>query len=345
MRLTKTVDGKLYTYLYKNGLLVQETRGDEIFDYSYDANGRISMLAYRATESATPSYYYYALNSRNDVVGLYDANGAVCAKYTYDPWGNITSVTNASGTAITDTNNIAHTQPFRYRSYYYDTDSGFYYLQSRYYDPVTHRFINSDSILLESDILGYNLFAYCINNPVASSDPLGLCSLAWSQGYQGPCPGPGKPGCMDNRYRDVSDEVDSKLIPESQYAQNLNSLLSPNSYSFEYEKQLYKQFYNLVNHEAPWDIKREKPWTDTLGTPYPGFGVKVIYHDSLTTVEELGNYTYGYLGYSYKIPLPVLYAGSYYAANMPMEGAALHNEFFDWVPITKGYMDARINCK
>ncbi len=172
MRLTKKIGNTNYTYLYNEGLLVQETRGNEIFDYSYDANGCIRMLKHRATESATPTYYYYALNSRNDVVGLYDANGAVCAKYTYDPWGNKTSVTDADGTAITDENDIAHTQPFRYRSYYYDTDSGFYYLQSRYYDPVTHRFINVDNVVagIGESVKGYNLFTYCMNNPVNQSD-------------------------------------------------------------------------------------------------------------------------------------------------------------------------------
>jgi len=174
MRLTKKIGNTNYTYLYNEGLLVQETRGDEIFDYSYDANGSIRMLKYRAIESATPTYYYYALNSRNDVVGLYNSSGAVCAKYTYDPWGNITSVTNASGTAITDTNNIAHTQPFRYRSYYYDTDSKFYYLQSRYYDPLTHRFINADGLVSTgTSVLGFNMFAYCDNNPVNFTDSSG----------------------------------------------------------------------------------------------------------------------------------------------------------------------------
>ena len=144
------------------------------FDYSYDANGSIRMLKHRATESATPTYYYYALNSRNDVVGLYNSSGAVYAKYTYDPWGNITSVTNASGTTISDENNIAHTQPFRYRSYYYDTDSGFYYLQSRYYDPVTHRFINADGLVSTgTGVLGHNMFVYCNNNPTNGADPSG----------------------------------------------------------------------------------------------------------------------------------------------------------------------------
>ena len=66
MRLTKTVDGVKYTYLYEGGLLVQETRGDMIFDYSYDANGRIRMGAYRSTPSSTPSCFYYALNTQGE---------------------------------------------------------------------------------------------------------------------------------------------------------------------------------------------------------------------------------------------------------------------------------------
>ena len=175
MRLTKTVDGKLHTYLYEGGLLVQETRGDEIFDYSYDANGSIRMLKHRATESATPTYYYYALNSRNDVVGLYNSSGAVCAKYTYDPWGNIISITDGEGNDISNTTGISVTQPFRYRSYYYDTDSGFYYLQSRYYDPVTHRFVNADTVYVSTGtgVLGFNMFAYCDNNPINFGDHSG----------------------------------------------------------------------------------------------------------------------------------------------------------------------------
>ena len=196
----------------------------------------------------------------------------------------------------------------------------------------------------ESDILGYNLFAYCNNNPVVSCDPLGLCSLAWSQGYQGPCPGKGRPGCMDNRYRDVTNEVDSALIPAAERGQSFrnsqNSTYSTNP--IVSETMIYTKFTLEVFHNAPWDIKREEPWEETIGTPYPGSDVLIIYHDSLTTVQELGNYTYGYLGYNYGIPLEILYAGSYVAAGFPIKESKFNHEVYeDWPPIKKGYMAAK----
>ena len=213
MRLSKTVDGVEYTYLYKDGLLVQETRGSKVFNYSYDANGKLTMLKYQSSPTGYVSYLYYALNSRGDVIGLYNASGGLIAKYTYDVWGNVLSVTNASGVALAETA-LANVQPFRYRSYYYDTDSGLYYLQSRYYDPITHRFINADvGILLDDNCVSYNLFAYCLNNPITYSDPLGLCASAWAKGFQGPCPGQGKPGCMD--YKAESNDVPYKGEPGS----------------------------------------------------------------------------------------------------------------------------------
>ena len=177
IRLTKTVDNVKYTYLYENGLLIQETRGDKIFDYSYDANGSIRMLTYRANATATAVTLYYALNTRGDVIGLYNSQGSLVVKYTYDPWGNTTSITNATGNDVSNSTGVIVTQPFRYRSYYYDTDSGFYYLQSRYYDPVTHRFINADGyVSTGAGVIGHNMFAYCNNNPVNCCDPSGMSS-------------------------------------------------------------------------------------------------------------------------------------------------------------------------
>ena len=63
--------------------------------------------------------------------------------------------------------------PFRYRGYYYDESSGLYYLNSRYYDANAGRFINADGELSGGGLQGYNLFAYCLNNPVNMSDPSG----------------------------------------------------------------------------------------------------------------------------------------------------------------------------
>lgn len=174
LRISKTANGVEYTYLYQDGLLVQETRGEMILDYSYDENGRIRMGAYRKTASATPGYFYYALNSRGDVIGIYESDGDLYAEYTYDAWGNITSITNSSGDSIANYENMATRQPFRYRGYYYDTESGFYYVSSRYYDSVTHRFINADGISLvtasPTTLTDKNLYAYCDNNPITRAD-------------------------------------------------------------------------------------------------------------------------------------------------------------------------------
>ncbi len=112
-------------------------------------------------------------NARGDVVEVRLSNGNLYARYIYDSWGNIVSVRNPNGYEIADPNHYAHQNPFRYRGYYYDAESGLYYLQSRYYDPVTGRFVNPDSLVDTSDVLGFNMYAYCENNPVNDSDPTG----------------------------------------------------------------------------------------------------------------------------------------------------------------------------
>ena len=107
--------------------------------------------------------FYYLYNLQGDVIAIVRAaTGQVVAKYTYDAWGNCT-VTNAAGYTVGEKN------PFRYRGYYYDTETGLYYLNSRYYNPEFGRFISADG-QLNNDALGNNLFAYCSNNPVNRTD-------------------------------------------------------------------------------------------------------------------------------------------------------------------------------
>lgn len=100
--------------------------------------------------------YYYVLNAQGDVVGIMNSSKTLVATYTYDPWGKV----------ITSTGTLASVNPLRYRGYYYDTETGFYYLQSRYYDPSIGRFINADSYASTdaSGILSTNIFAYCEND-------------------------------------------------------------------------------------------------------------------------------------------------------------------------------------
>ena len=178
IRTRKTVNGVMHTYVTQNGKVVRETIGSgttaQILDFIYDESGKPFALVY-TNGAADPVNYYYVLNLQGDVVGLLDETGEEIAVYTYTAWGEILSVTNANGTAITSSTHIANLNPLRYRGYYYDTETGFYYLQSRYYDPASHRFINADSYTSTdtTDAISCNMFAYCGNNPVIYGDDEG----------------------------------------------------------------------------------------------------------------------------------------------------------------------------
>ena len=114
-------------------------------------------------------------NTYGNVVALYNSNGNLHARYEYDAWGKLLSIKNANGVDITNTGNFAIVNPFRYRGYYYDTESGLYYLQSRYYDPTTGRFVNADVIAYSTNdsFVGMNLYAYAKNNYISCIDSNG----------------------------------------------------------------------------------------------------------------------------------------------------------------------------
>ena len=178
IRTTKIVNGVKYTYAYLNGQLLYETRGDAKFYYSYDANGILYNVRYTLTDGGTEYSYYYTHNSRGDIVGIYNGVGELKAHYEYDAWGNVISITDNNGNVITNPNHIGNLNPFRYRGYYQDTETGLYYLMSRYYDAVTHRFINADGYFQSgTSILEANTFAYCGNNPTSFSDSTGTFFL------------------------------------------------------------------------------------------------------------------------------------------------------------------------
>ena len=139
------------------------------------STGGVNMTGVRYKNGSTTTDYYFVCNWRGDVIRIYDGAGAVVANYNYDAWGNVISVTDANGAAITDSTHIANVNPLRYRGYYFDSETGFYYVSSRYYDPEVGRWINADDAIagVGGNIRGYNLFAYCMNDPVNMSDPTG----------------------------------------------------------------------------------------------------------------------------------------------------------------------------
>ena len=157
-----------HEYLTQSGKVMRETvRTDgtvtTVLDFIYDESGKPFAMIDQL--GASPKTYYYVLNRQGDVVKLIDQDGAVAAAYAYDAWGNLLS---ASGS-------MADANPLRYRGYYYDSETGFYYLQSRYYDPATRRFINADvySSTDTSDAVSCNMYAYCSNNPANMYDSMG----------------------------------------------------------------------------------------------------------------------------------------------------------------------------
>lgn len=151
-------------------------------------NALIIAVSYKANSSTDAVTYYYAHNWRGDITSIYDGDGNMVAKYEYDVWGNVLTVTDANNKSITDKNHIANLNPFRYRSYYYDSKSGLYYLMSRYYDPVAHRFLNAGGYFQSGDnILDTNMNAYCQNNPIMNSDPTGESCRKHACYYVGSC--------------------------------------------------------------------------------------------------------------------------------------------------------------
>ena len=173
LRLEKTAGGVTTQYQYVNEQLLGEKRSNGvILRYTYDALGVLSGIQYKNTAGVTTNYIVRCTLS-GDADQIYDTKGNLLARYIYDTWGSTLSVTDASGKAITDPLHIASINPIRYRGYYYDAETGLYYLQSRYYDTTTRRFLNADTLLGANAGAAYNLFAYCGNTPVNAQDDNG----------------------------------------------------------------------------------------------------------------------------------------------------------------------------
>jgi RHS repeat-associated protein len=191
-RLTKNVNGKKTVYIYNAGMLLAEETDNYRINFYYDANGLVTQIGYLEKNNGTYSderYYFFTRNGQGDIVGIYrNSDSTLVGTYEYDLWGNIVSVKenvisdtdNNTEVTITDTDDILNKNPLRYRGYYYDAETGFYYLNARYYDPKLHRFISADktsNLGLKEDVKAYNLYAYCENDPINRYDPKGDSSV------------------------------------------------------------------------------------------------------------------------------------------------------------------------
>ncbi len=164
IRTSKTVNGITHTYRLDGAKILKETWGDNTITTLWDNEENICGIRYNDAS------YFFLKNLQGDIIAIADKDGEVVARYSYDAWGVCTIVSD------TTTVGIATVNPFRYRGYYYDAETGLYYVSSRYYDSEIGRFLNSDDPMflgVTGNIASYNLFAYCENNPVNYKDPSG----------------------------------------------------------------------------------------------------------------------------------------------------------------------------
>ena len=170
MRTQKSVDGVKTNYYYdSNKNLIALVKGNDTLLFYYDSDGNATSFSYNGT------MYFYVKNLQGDVIRIIDLAGTEVASYVYDSWGNIKDT--KGDTTVRELN------PIRYRGYVYDTETSLYYLQSRYYDPFTGRFLNADDthyIMFPS--LMANLYTYCDNNAISNTDTNGKTAWLWMLG-------------------------------------------------------------------------------------------------------------------------------------------------------------------
>ena len=165
IRTSKTVNGVTTYYNTKDGVVISQSNSTDTMYFQYNSSETPLGFILNGTQ------YFYLTNQMGDVIAITNTNGTVVGNYEYDAWGAVT---------LADSD-IAKANPIRYRGYYYDSETGYYYLQSRYYDPSICRFINADipeiAQLSKDFSVGTNLFAYCNNNPINYSDHNGSIAL------------------------------------------------------------------------------------------------------------------------------------------------------------------------
>lgn len=172
IRTSKIINGVKTDYYTKDGVILAQSDGTNEMSFQYDMNGTPIGFVYNDIQ------FLYMTNQMGDVIGITAYNGTIIASYKYDAWGKTIAIeVDEEIQKWGDFESIAQANPIRYRGYYYDNETGYYYLQSRYYDPSICRFINADipdiAKVSKDDINGMNIYIYCNNDPVNHVDPTG----------------------------------------------------------------------------------------------------------------------------------------------------------------------------
>ncbi len=154
-------------FIYDGDKLITEVGPYYKLDFLYDENNQL----YGFVKDNTAKYFYIR-DVLGNILGIINSLGVVVAKYSYTAYG--------TPTITLDTDSIGSLNPFRFKGYYYDTESQMYYCNARYYVPAWGRWLTPDSAdyLQYDSITGFNTFAYCNGNPVMYADPSGHIAIS-----------------------------------------------------------------------------------------------------------------------------------------------------------------------
>ncbi len=262
-RVKKVVDGVTTEYCMAGDLLVSETTNGQTFWYHYDSGANLVSMVVGGKN------YFYVRNLQNDVIALVDEDGNEVVHYTYD---------------------IGQQNPFRYRGYFYDTETGMYYLKSRYYDPELRRLICLDRFFSTGQgSIEKNMFSYCLNNPTTYYDPTGTlpcgCVYNGSAGdfarlEHGLPPGNCSHG-INRTTVDITNRLNSEMRKNAEYLRE-----------YRIEKgfvNAVKEFVVNVKTGGNWDFKNQRAWKFSENVTY-------YYNGSVIRQDDIGNIHYGYVG-------------------------------------------------
>ena len=277
LRVQKTVNGVATKYTLHGKNVVHMTSGTDELHIFYDAQNRPAVVVYNGTA------YAYVKSLQGDIVALLNGAGNVVVSYVYDAWG---APIGKSG-SMAET--LGSVQPFRYRGYVFDEETGLYYLRSRYYNPGWGRFVNADVLIGAGKLLSHNLFAYCDNVPVSFSDKHGQ-TRENSFFYE-------------TTIEDVAGNCACQTIPEIIFRNYIGEWPSPETVNKKGKVHVIVNYLDFCNDELVTVISDEDLLTLSRMLAYEidkRYGINFDSIDIKQMKGEIALHMYGYIWFGLK---------------------------------------------
>ena len=277
LRVQKTVNGVVTDYVLHGKNVVHMKRGDDELHFFYDAQNRPAVVVYNGVP------YAYVKSLQGDIVAILNENGNTVVSYGYDAWG----------APLWCTGELAETlgkvQPFRYRGYVFDEETGLYYLRSRYYNPGWGRFVNADVLIGAGKLLSHNFFAYCANAPVSFSDKHGQ-TRENSFFYE-------------TTIEDVAENCVCQTIPEIIFKNYIGEWPSPETVNKKGKVHVIINYLDFCNDELVTVISDEDLLTLSRMLAYEidkRYGINFDSIDIKQMKGEIALHMYGYIWFGLK---------------------------------------------